>query len=153
MQHAALQAPRAAPPRAPEAPQPDAPGGGGSGGGGTAAAAGAVSTSEALALLGGGGGDEDGDLAGGPLWFKKEAFTAPEFDPDEYVRDLRRYVRGPRCAENAFFFACAAFVPRFRARARGGARARARVWRGALTLRLCGRRCRWRRCARSWTRT
>jgi hypothetical protein len=93
MQHAALQAPRAAPPRAAEAlpPQPDTPSGGASG-------ANAVSTSEALALLGGGGGgggDEDGDLAGGPLWFKKEAFTAPEFDPDEYVRDLRRYVRAP----------------------------------------------------------
>ena len=48
--------------------------------------------SEALSRL---ADEEDGDLAV-PLWFKVEAFTAPEFDADEYVRDLRRYVRAPR---------------------------------------------------------
>ncbi len=111
----ALQAPRAAA----AAPRTEA-----------AEPAPAVSTAEALSRLG--AGEEDGYLlAGGPLWFKKEAFTAPEFDPDEYVRDLRRYVRraaAARTASNALFAA---------SRADGLPRAR----------------CRWRRCARSWTRT
>ena len=56
-------------------------------------------TEEALALLSSGPasaavapGDDDFASAQS-LWFKKEAFTAPEFDPDEYVRDLQRFVR------------------------------------------------------------
>jgi len=78
-----LQAPRAAPaaPRAQAAPAEPAP------------AAAAVGLSEALSRLG--ADDDSGDLLV-PLWFKVEAFTAPEFDADEYVRDLRRYVRAPR---------------------------------------------------------
>ncbi len=56
------------------------------------------SPEEALALLSGDpvhGADAGSlDLHGAAaLWFKKEAFTAPEFDADAYVRDLRRYVR------------------------------------------------------------
>ena len=80
-----LQAPRAAPaaPRAQAAPAEPA------------AAAAAVGVSEALSRL---GADEDGLDLQVPLWFKVEAFTAPEFDADEYVRDLRRYVRAPRPA-------------------------------------------------------
>jgi hypothetical protein len=61
-------------------------------------AAAAVGVSEALSRLG--ADEDDGDLAV-PLWFKVEAFTAPEFDADEYVRDLRRYVRAPRPATRA----------------------------------------------------
>jgi hypothetical protein len=80
-----LQAPRAAP--APPQAAPAAP----------SAAAAAVGVSEALSRL---ADEEDGDLAV-PLWFKVEAFTAPEFDADEYVRDLRRYVRAPRPASRA----------------------------------------------------
>jgi hypothetical protein len=90
MQHAALQA--------------GAPGGGVLGG-----STGGVSRTpqEALALLsreegtrgGVDGLDSHSDAsaygAAASLWFKKEAFTAPEFDPDEYVRDLQRFVRRP----------------------------------------------------------
>ncbi len=27
-----------------------------------------------------------------PLWFKPEKFAEPDFDPDAYVNDLRRFV-------------------------------------------------------------
>ena len=70
---------------------------------------------EALALLSaeGGGAVTDSavldslDAGAAALWFKKEAFTAPEFDPDEYVRDLQRFVRALctmfRCSCRALF--------------------------------------------------
>jgi hypothetical protein len=66
-------------------------------------------TEEALALLSPGPSSVEGaastpgedDFASAQsLWFKKEAFTAPEFDPDEYVRDLQRFVRGPFTIEH-----------------------------------------------------
>ena len=74
-----LQAPRAAPAAGRAQAAPAEP----------VAAAAAVDVTEALSRL---GAEDDGDLSV-PLWFKVEAFTAPEFDADEYVRDLRRYVR------------------------------------------------------------
>ncbi|KDD72303.1 hypothetical protein H632_c3541p0, partial [Helicosporidium sp. ATCC 50920] len=30
-----------------------------------------------------------------PLWFKPESFTNPDFDPERYVTELKRYVRVP----------------------------------------------------------
>ncbi|KAG0568570.1 hypothetical protein KC19_6G029700 [Ceratodon purpureus] len=33
---------------------------------------------------------DDGDSA--PLWFKKDAFSSPAFDPEAYISDLRRFV-------------------------------------------------------------
>lgn len=101
---------------------------------GPAASVGAVgvkgsqrSTAEALALLTGEDTAEDGALelqGAASLWFKKEAFTAAEFDPDEYVRDLRRYVRAKRPSMQ--HTSADPTTPR---------------------------RCRWRRCAPPWTRT
>lgn len=39
-------------------------------------------------------GLDDASLLDNPsaLWFKREAFLAPEFDPDQYVKDLQRLV-------------------------------------------------------------
>jgi hypothetical protein len=85
------------------------------------------STAEALALLTGEDTAEDGALelqGAASLWFKKEAFIAAEFDPDEYVRDLRRYVRAKRPSMQH-----------------------------ASADPTTPRRCRWRRCAPPWTRT
>ena len=39
-----------------------------------------------------------------PLWFKKEAFTADDFEPDEYIRAMRRYVRRCHLMPSALFF-------------------------------------------------
>jgi len=116
MLHAALQAPRVAAPAAPQSVD---------------AAAAAASAAEALSRL----EDDGGDLSV-PLWFKAEAFTAEEFDPDEYVRDLRRYVR-----------------PAAPPRARAPARRPTAPAVGGLTRAPPARRCRWKRCARSWTST
>jgi hypothetical protein len=32
------------------------------------------------------------DTDAGPLWFKPDTFLDPNFDPNSYVNDLKRYV-------------------------------------------------------------
>ena len=108
-------------------------------------------TEEALALLSPGPSSAVGAAASGEddfssaqsLWFKKEAFTAPEFDPDEYVRDLQRFVRATH------LLPCTATLPVLCARRPRLTRRNATP----LSLVPCAHRCLWKPCGPRWTPT